>query len=120
MLWWTYQQLRVSNLSTRLAVVQKLAESGDESIEPLTFALKDKEAEVRLAAVQALGKLQNRRAVEPLMQSLQDVAPSVRAAAVESLGQLGDPAVVNWLVGLLRDNDAVVRASASRSLERLG
>ena len=121
MLWWIYQQLRVSSVKTRLAVVLKLAENGEpDSVGPLIFALKDKEAGVRCAAAKGLMRCQDRRAVEPLIQMLRDTVPLARAAAAESLGHLGDPLAVNQLVGLLRDPDAVVRTIAARSLQRLG
>jgi HEAT repeat protein len=121
MLWWTYQQLRVSNPKTRLATVEKLAHSEhSDSVEPLLFALKDAEAEVRSAAARGLGRFQDRRSVEPLMQLLRDPAPLARAAAAEALGQLGDPQAVNWLVRLLRDIEPTVRSRASYSLKQLG
>ena len=41
MLWWTYQQLRMGDAKSRLAVVEQLAESGDpEAVGPLIFALE--------------------------------------------------------------------------------
>jgi HEAT repeat protein len=121
MLWWTYQQLRVSSLKTRLAVVEKLAQTeNSDSVDPLIFALKDKESVVRIAAVNALGHRQSRQAVEPIMQLLRDPVPTVRMTAVEALGHIGDPVAVNWLVGLLRDLDPGVRSSVSRNLHRLG
>jgi len=121
MQWWTYQQLRASNAATRLAVVEKLAQSDNvDSVGPLIFAVKDGDANVRGAAAKALGRFQDRRAVEPLIQMLQDVVPQVRASAAEALGKLGDRQAVDPLVEVLRDNDSRVRASASRSLERLG
>ena len=121
MLWWTYQQLRISKASNRLAVVEKLVESYDaEAVGPLIFALKDKDAAVRCAAAKALMKFEDRRAVEPLIQMLHDTVPLARAAAAETLGQLGDPLAVNHLVALLRDSDPVVRAIGARSLNRLG
>ena len=90
-LWWTYQQLRASSPQTRLAVIAKLAESEAlDSIEPLLFALKDKEPEVRNAAMVALGKIQDKRVMEPLLQRLRDPVPTVRAAAAEILGKRGD------------------------------
>ena len=121
MLWWTYQQLRVSSAKNRLAVVQKLADSGDpDSVGPLIFALKDKDAAVRCAAAKALMRCHDRRAVEPLVQMLRDTVPLARAAAAETLGHLGDPVAVNHLVGFLRDGDPIVRTIAARSLDRLG
>ena len=121
MLWWTYQQLRVSNPKTRLATVEKLTQSEhSDSVEPLLFALRDEEAGVRSAAARGLGRFQDRRAVEPLMQMLRDPAPLARAAAAEALGQLGDAQAVNWLVRLLRDVEPTVRARALQSLKQLG
>ena len=121
MQWWTYQQLRASNATTRLAVVEKLAQSdSSDSVGPLLFAVKDVDSGVRSAAARALGRFPDRRAVEPLIQMLRDVVPPVRAAAAESLGKLEDPQAVGWLVAMLRDNDPQVRNSASRSLEKLG
>ena len=57
MLWWTYQQLRMGNAKSRLGVVEKLVNSGDDNaVGPLIFALQDKEAGVRCAAAKGLMK----------------------------------------------------------------
>ena len=46
MLWWKYQQLRSSNLQTRLETIAELAETKDaDSVAPLLFALKDEKFE---------------------------------------------------------------------------
>lgn len=121
MLWWTYQQLRISSAKARLAVVQKLLENRDpDAAGPLIFALGDKDAEVRGAAAQGLKHFHDRRAVEPLVKLLHDSVSSVRAAAADTLGHCGDPGAVNHLVGFLRDPDPEVSAAAARSLNRLG
>ena len=121
MLWWIFQQLRVSNQKTRLTVVQKLAESDSpDAVETFIFALKDRAPEVRLAAARALAKFHDPQSVGPLMQLLRDEKPEVRAAAAEALGKQGDPLAVNSLVGLLVDKDQAVRGTVSRSLEKLG
>src|SRR5450755_3723893 len=102
-LWWTYQQLRSSNLKTRLAVIAKLAEfKHSDCVEPLVFAMKDTEPEIRSAAALALGQFSDKRVIELLIK------------------QLSDPAAVRWLVSLLRDPDATVQARVVRSLKRLG
>jgi HEAT repeat protein/CheY-like chemotaxis protein len=120
MQWWTYQQLRASNASTRLTAVEKLAQSENaDSVGPLIFAVKDEDTGVRCAAARALGRFKDRRATEPLIQMLRDAVPLARAAAAEALGKLGDPQAVNWLVAMLQDNDPQVRTIASRSLEKL-
>jgi len=121
MLWWTYQQLRISSAKARLAVVQKLLENRDpDAAGPLIFALGDKDAEVRGAAAQGLKHFHDRRAVEPLIKLLHDSVSAVRAAAADTLGHCSDPGAVNHLVGFLRDPDPEVSAAAARSLNRLG
>src|SRR5450631_2328894 len=121
MLWWKYQQLRSSNLKTRLATITELAAAKDvDSIGPLLFALKDANKEIRSAAALALGQFLDKQVVGPLINMLADSAPLARATAAESLGQLQDPEAIAPLILLLRDADATVRSRASRSLERLG
>jgi HEAT repeat protein len=121
MLWWTYQQLRISSAKTRLAVIQKLVDNHDpDAAGPLIFALEDKDPDVRAAAARGLMHFQDRRAIEPLIKMLHDYVSPVRAAAAETLGHLGDPGAVNHLVGFLRDPDHAVSSAAARSLNRLG
>jgi HEAT repeat protein len=57
--------------------------------EALIEALLDVSAEVRLAAVRALGRLQGPRATRALIQvSASDLSVSVRAEAVATLGRI--------------------------------
>jgi HEAT repeat protein len=121
MLWWKYQQLRSTNLKTRLATIAELAATKHaDSVGPLLFALKDQDKEIRSAAALALGQFQDKQVIEPLIKMLRDPAPLARATAAEALGQLKDPDATAALVNLLRDSDPTVRARAARSLERLG
>ncbi|MEI9865930.1 MAG: HEAT repeat domain-containing protein [Limisphaerales bacterium] len=120
-LWWTYQQLRSSNLKTRLAVIAKLAEfKHPDCVEPLLFALKDTGPEIRSAAVLALGQFQDKRIAEPLIKMLNDPAPLVRSMTAEVLGQMKETSAIRWLVSLLRDPDVTVQSRVVRSLKRLG
>ena len=121
MLWWKYQQLRMGNVKSRLAVVEELAMSGDDGAAgPLIFALKDKDTGVRCAAAKMLTRFRDKRALEPLLKMLRDPEALARAAAAETLGHIGDLAAVNQLVGCLRDPDPIVRTIVARSLSRLG
>ena len=53
MSWWTQQQLRIGKPDSRLAIIGKLALTGDaEAGSPLIFALQDKDAGVRCAVMQ--------------------------------------------------------------------
>jgi HEAT repeat protein len=60
--WWTLQQLKFKNPQTRRQAIEKLASEGtDESVEHLISALQDDDNAVRLAVVQALGRLKETR-----------------------------------------------------------
>ncbi len=119
--WWTYQQLRSSNVKTRLAVIAKLAEfKNSDCVEPLLFALKDKSPEIRGAAALALGQFQDKRIAEPLIKMLSDPAPVVRSTTAEVLGLMKEQSATRWLVSLLRDPDITVQSRVVRSLKRLG
>ena len=121
MLWWKYQQLRSSNLKTRLTTIAELAAAKNaDSVGPLLFALKDANKEIRSAAALALGQFQDKQVIGPLIKMLSDQTPLGRATAAEALGQLQDPEAIAPLIPLLRDADATVRSRASHSLERLG
>ncbi|MHA1960720.1 MAG: HEAT repeat domain-containing protein [Candidatus Thorarchaeota archaeon] len=71
----------------------------DEVAQHLT-SLSDSDAEVRRAAIDALGRLREASAVEPLIAALQDGDQKVRAMAVRSLGLLADLRAVDPLRSL--------------------
>ena len=92
-----------------------------DCVEPLIFALKDKEPEIRSAAALAIGQFSDKRVIELLIKQLNsDPAPLARATAAEVLGQLNNQTAVRWLVGQLSDPDTMVQARVVRSLKRLG
>jgi HEAT repeat protein/beta-lactamase regulating signal transducer with metallopeptidase domain len=84
----------------------------------LVNALSDDEHEVRLSAVETLGKLRDPRAVQALIQALQqDPDPKVRAMAAWALGEIEDPAAVSALsTALGSDEDEQVRVQAAEAL----
>jgi len=58
--------------------------------EPLRRLLKDELWDVRRAAAEALGRIQDPEAIEALTRSLDDKDADVRKATAVSLGMLGD------------------------------
>ena len=82
----------------------------------LIARLKDESAEVRQAAANALGQLEDPRAVPALISALSDEAARVRAAAADALGNFHDPRAVNRLSALLADPDREVRKNALEAL----
>lgn len=90
----------------------------DRDSQALIASLRDHVAEVRSAAAQALGELDDPRTVEALMNALRtDTDASVRAMAAWALGQLENPRAVPALGdALLHDGDANVREMAAWAL----
>ena len=85
-------------------------------IAALIARLKDESAEVRRAAADALGKLDDARAVPALIEALSDDVARVRSAAAEALGSFHDPRAVSRLSALLADPDREVRKNALEAL----
>jgi len=94
----------------------KCVEIGAPAVEPLIAALKDED--VRMRAVEALGKIGDPRAVEPLIAALKDQDERMRKWAAEALGQIGDPRAVEPLIAALKDQD--VRMRAVEALGKIG
>lgn len=79
--------LQDDDLSVRLTCCYRLAEKGDPAaIGPLRMALEtDSELDVRLAAIDALGKIRSTESVTALGVALADRDPAVQYAGVQAL-----------------------------------
>lgn len=78
--------------------------------------LKDDDAQVRRAAANSLGRLEDRRAVPGLIGALRDPVADVRAAAADALGDFEDPRAIGPLSALLTDANADVKQEALGAL----
>jgi HEAT repeat protein len=76
--------------------------------------------ELRMAAANALGELDQSDAVPQLVEAFQDQDPRVRARAARACGEIADPRATNPLENLLSDPVAVVRREAAEALGRIG
>jgi len=78
---------------------------------------------VRIAAAEALAKLQDRRAVAALMAGVRDQIAEVSQASIQALGTLGDGRAIDPLVAVVRNDRnyflAFVRQSAVEALSHL-
>jgi len=77
---------------------------------------KEKDAQKRVKAAEALGKSCDALAIDPLVASLKDTEIAVRVASVEALGRLGDRNTIEPLIEVLNDEDWRVRAALARAL----
>jgi HEAT repeat protein len=86
----------------------------------LISALKDRERNVRVAVVSALGQLGDKQAIKPLLALVNDREWEVRAVLAEALGRLGDRSALRAVMGLLHDRDQEVRQNAADAVGRVG
>lgn len=76
--------------------------------------------ELRMAAANGLGELEEGDAVPQLVERFQDPDPRVRARAARAVGLINDPRATDGLESLLMDPKAAVRLEAAESLGRIG
>jgi HEAT repeat protein len=102
--------------------VDVLAKAGKPAVKPLIADLSADDPLVRRQAVDALGRIGDRRAVVPLIETLRDGDSLVRGHAVEALGRLKDPRAVAPLIVILRSKEQPphVRMSAAEALGTIG
>ena len=102
----------------RKQAVDSLATWAKSETVPLLIKVLDEPALlVKLAAIDALGKLKDERAAEPLAKLVQEPGPRVQAInALRSLGKIAEKAVA----GLLMHAEAEVRREGCRLLQEIG
>ncbi|MFB6071196.1 MAG: HEAT repeat domain-containing protein [Halanaeroarchaeum sp.] len=82
--------------------------------------LQADEPELRMAAANVLGRLENDNAVRPLVRTLDDPDPRVRARVARALGTIGDPSAAGPLVDHLDGEPLGVRREVADALGHLG
>ncbi len=115
------RQSRHVDVDVRVYGVEKLGESGQlDAVPHLIRALKDEKARVRLAAIDALSMLKDKRATEVLIPFLQDKRAALALAAIDALGQVGDSTAVDALVAVVQKEVPVLRLAAIDALGQIG
>ncbi len=92
---------------------------GEAAIPVLIKALTHHDWQVRLHAVELLGKMRSQPAVEPLLSIMRnDPDSTVREDAVRALGAIGDPQAIEPLITVI--NEPALRTVAIEALGRIG
>src|SRR5258708_22705968 len=91
----------------------------EAAIDGLIAALKDTDAGVRRAAVNALAELNSRRAVPALSARPKDGDPELRGAIAAALGEIGDRDAVDALIAAVKDKSPDMRKRAITSLAHI-
>ena len=101
------------------AQAERQRKADPRMVAALSAALKDSDAEVRKAAMQALVQLRDPSIFEPLLQALRDASPDIREHAAMALGQLRDARAIDPLNAALKDVNADVREQVVFALGQL-
>jgi hypothetical protein len=105
----------------RLGLEKNVLPPGVETqVDQLVSALASRDAAVRVAAVNALGKQGEQAPIEPLVSALHDESDLVRAASALALGTLGERAPLEPLLHALHDSSWRVRTAATLALGKAG
>ncbi|MEY4386820.1 MAG: hypothetical protein RLY20_2103 [Verrucomicrobiota bacterium] len=98
----------------------KAAAHGSAAIQHLETVIQTGAYNQQIAAVEALGNIDDKRVIKPLLAALRSNDPSVCAAAIIALGKTGDAQNCDAILGMLRHTDGHVRTVTVEALARLG
>ncbi len=94
-----------------------LIAKGEKAVETLTKALEDNPKDnIKIAAIQILSEIRDKRAVEPIAAALKDKSDDVREYAAKGLGIMRYKQAVQPLIEALGDKDNKVRNNAYNAL----
>ncbi len=109
-----------TTVQVNVRVVWVLRSIGPQAVPALVTALKNKDEQVRLPAMQALSELQQPVMLEVWLEALQDSNRYVRIYAARELAKSKSPAAVDALCKVLQDVDMDVRIEVAEALGRIG
>jgi HEAT repeat protein len=98
----------------------RVAAYGAAALLPLEMVLNAGPYSLCVAAVQALGEIEDQRAVRLLLKALKSNDAAVCVAAVDSLTRVGGAQASEPLIGMLQHKNGQVRAAAVEALGSLG
>lgn len=111
-----------SNTNQRIWAAQILGAIENTAAVPMLIQrLRDRDANVRIATVEALGRMKSPLAVHSIIDLLlRDPVAEVRSQAATALGNIADEAALTPLINALNDPEYWTRVRAVEALERLG
>jgi HEAT repeat protein len=107
------------NIWVRASIARGLGHFGKKGKPLLLDLLNDKVGVVQIAAMEALGKIQETSVVPLILTKVQTTDPDIKVAAIDSLGCIGDPSVKESLRIFLKDTHWNVRAATANALGKL-
>ncbi len=114
--------LNDEEVTVRRTAAQSLVKAASAAeIAPISLAIrKDKDSEVRMGCVQALGALGDRRGLPALVYALgKDAKADVRLAAVAAMNKIRHKGIIKALKAAALDQDREVREAADALLQEM-
>ena len=108
------------SFSVRQPAIERLVDMGAPAVPELIAALDGPNKRIARGAIEALGRIGDRRATGPLIALLVDEDPLIRAAAALALARLRDGRAVEPLIGMLRETYPGMAQVAARALGEIG
>lgn len=108
------------NFSVLSSVLDLLATSDIDIVEPMIACLADEDPNLRIQAALILGERRDRRATPALIAALSDADVNVQFHAIEALGRLEAPEAVEPLLEIAERRDFFLSFPAIQTLARLG
>ncbi|MBI3016668.1 MAG: HEAT repeat domain-containing protein [Deltaproteobacteria bacterium] len=118
----TFIAQKGKNSDSRIAALLALNQvQALKSLAAIFSVLEDPNLEVKLMAIELLGRCRYRPAVEPLITMFpQEISKRVKLAIVNALGGIGDSIAFDLLISLLGESDLELQEAAIQSLGLIG
>lgn len=100
-------------------VFETLLDLDEKGIPGMILGLSNRDAAIRRASCQILGRLKNYSAVSSLIGTLADPNPQVRQSTVAALAEIGTTDAAEVIRPLERDEDELVGLTAKQALQNL-
>lgn len=99
-----------------------VSQAGSDAVPVLLDALKDRNTEVRIKAMEILAKVATPDSLSILAKAMYDAEPLIRKYAIEGIGKVKMVSrhTLDGVVSALTDEDFEVRAEAAMALGKLG
>lgn len=104
----------------RIAAVENLKQNGEEATECLLYVLKDKDESVRIAAIEALGDIHDKRAAPELAKLLKEDNQRIRTASARALGMIGEPKSIPFLTEFFSTENPEFRKEVALAVAAMG
>ncbi|MFX1533796.1 MAG: HEAT repeat domain-containing protein [Promethearchaeota archaeon] len=117
------ERLSDRNKGLRESSAYLLGRIGDSTVTPelITRLQVEKQINVKIRLIEALGMLKAKEARHLILNSLKDRNWKIRRSAIEALEEIGDPNIGNILIKVLKnDKESFVRATAANAIGRNG